>query len=409
MSPRECDVTLFGAGGFTGRQAVSYFAKHAPSGLRWAMAGRDRGKLQAVRAEVGGPALSAGILVADSRDQATVDAVVSRTRVVLNTAGPFARYGTPVVDACVRFGTHYVDITGETHWVRELITRYHEPAAAAGTRIITCCGFDSVPSDLGAFLMARHIQRTLGVACAEVRSYFQLYGGFNGGTMATLLNMLESDPAPWRPDPFLLDPPVPHSPRQAERSRDLTAPRYDADLGRWIGPFFMAPTNTRVVRRSAALYAQWADAYGEDFVYQEALKYDPPLARAKAAAVTSGLALFYAALARPLTRRFVAPFLPKAGTGPSVQKMDKGWFTCELLGLAMDGRPVRGAIRHSGDPGNRATVRFVSEGAMALALELDRLPGAVERGGVLTPATGLGHVLADRLRRTGVTIEIGNA
>jgi short subunit dehydrogenase-like uncharacterized protein len=407
MGTREYDVVLYGAGGFTGQQTVAYFSEHVPLGVRWAIAGRNRATLEAVRSSAGGPARAQDILVADSRNQASVDAVVSRTRVVLNTAGPFALYGTPVVDACVRFGTHYVDITAETPWVRDLIADYHQRASDAGTRIIPCCGFDSVPSDLGALLVARHVHQSLGIPCSEVRAYYQLYGGFNGGTMASLLNIIESR-AGWPGDPFLLDTVTSHGPRQTERSRDLTAPRYDAELGTWIGPFFMAPTNTRVVRRSAALYAGWHEPYGSDFVYQEALKYDRPFALAKACVVTGGLALFNAALRQPLTRRVVVPLLPKPGTGPSLLTMDKGWFTCELVGCAEGGRRVRGVIRHTGDPGNRATVTFVCEAAMALALETHALPGGPGRGGVLTPATGLGHVLADRLRRVGVTIDIGH-
>jgi short subunit dehydrogenase-like uncharacterized protein len=401
---KDLDVVLYGAAGFTGRQTVAYFAQHAPADLRWAIAGRHRARLDAARAESGAQAVE--ILIADSRDQATVDAVVSRTRLVLNTAGPFALYGTPVVDACVRFGTHYVDITGETPWVHDLISRYHERAAAAGTRIIPCCGFDSVPSDLGAMLMARHIQRTLGVGCVEVRGYFQLSGGLNGGTIASLMNMLSSDTGSRPGGPFMLDPAVPHGSRQTERSRALLAPRFDAEFGTWIGPFFMAPINTRIVRRSAALFAQWHEPYGPDFVYQEALKYDPPLAPAKAWAGTAAIAAFYGAVKQPMTRRLVTPLLPGPGAGPSVERMDRGWFTCDLLAIAHGGRHVRGVISYAGDPGNRATTVLVCEAALALAVDRDRLPGGAERGGVLTPASGLGQVLAVRLARAGVTVDI---
>jgi short subunit dehydrogenase-like uncharacterized protein len=184
-------------------------------------------------------------------------------------------------------------------------------------------------------------------------------------------------------------------------------PCYDAEAGTWVGPFFMAPTNTRVVRRSAALYAEWHAPYGEEFVYQECLEYEPPFASAKAALATTGLSLFDAALRWPPTRRLMQPLLPKPGTGPSTRKMDEGWFTCALHGMAEDGRRVRGLIRHQGDPGNRATVRFVCESALALAVDREKLPGGETRGGVLTPATGLGEVLAERLQRTGVAIEIG--
>jgi short subunit dehydrogenase-like uncharacterized protein len=402
---KDLDVVLYGAGGFTGRQTVAYFAQHAPADLHWAIAGRHRARLEAARLASGAPPVE--LLIADSGDQAAVDAVVSRTRLVLNTAGPFALYGTPVVDACVRFGTHYVDITGETPWVYDLIARYHERAAADGTRIIPCCGFDSVPSDLGAMLMARHVQQTMGAPCAEVRGYFQLSGGLNGGTVASLLNMLESAKGTRPGGPFMLDPAMPHGARQTERSRPLMAPRFDAEFGAWIGPFFMAPINTRIVRRSAALFALWQEPYGPEFVYQEALKYNPPLARARAWSGTAAIGAFYGAVKQPLTRRLVSPLLPKPGAGPSVQTMDRGWFSCELLALTEDGRCVRGVMSYPGDPGNRATTVLVCEAALALAVEGDRLPGGADRGGVLTPATGLGQVLAGRLSRAGVTIDIG--
>jgi len=406
---REYDVVLYGATGFTGRQTVEYFARLAPPGLRWAIAGRRRERLESVRAQAGGPPAARDVLVADSRDRSAIDAMVSRTRVVLSTAGPFAIHGTPVVDACVRLGTDYADITGETAWVREMIARHHDGAAERGIRIVPFCGFDSVPSDLGAHVVARHVRAALGAPCAEVRGYFRLAGGLNGGTIATVLHTLESGRARGLGDPFLLDPPVAHTPRQVRRSQDAVAPRRDPDTGRWVGPFFMAPTNTRVVRRSAALAAQWGEPYGPEFVYQEYLAYGAgPLAPVKAAAGTAGMALFGAALVWRPTRRVLSSRLPRPGMGPSESTMERGWFTCDLLGIAEDGRRVRGRIHHRGDPGNRATVRFACEAALALALDGDRLPGGARRGGVLTPATALGDVLVERLRRAGVTIEVGS-
>jgi short subunit dehydrogenase-like uncharacterized protein len=183
MVDRRYDVVLYGASGFTGKQTVQYFAQHvAPGEVRWAIAGRNRQKLESVKAQVG---VNADVLVADSQDQTAIDNIVSQTRVLLNTAGPFALYGNAIVDACVRLRTHYVDITGETPWVRELCDRYHERAASDGTRIIPCCGFDSVPSDLGTYLVVRYMQRELGTSSRAVKAYFQAYGGFNGGTLAS--------------------------------------------------------------------------------------------------------------------------------------------------------------------------------------------------------------------------------
>jgi short subunit dehydrogenase-like uncharacterized protein len=405
-SERPYDVVLYGASGFVGKQTVQYFANHAsPEKVRWAIAGRSRQKLEAVRDEVG---VGVEALIADSQDQQAIDAIVSQTRVVLNTAGPFALYANALVDACVRLRTHYVDITGETPWVKTLIDRYHAQAAA-GTRIIPCCGFDSVPSDLGTYLVVRHLQREFGVPCQEVNAYFQVFGGLNGGTLASAMNLYGSPGAAQMNHPFFLNPSASHSQAAVDRNRDPQMPSFDADLNTWVAPFFMGVVNTRIVRRSSALYEEWQEPYGPDFTYQEYLKFDEPLAWLKATGVTAGLALFMGILQQPQTRSLLQPILPKPGEGPSEQTMNEGWFTCELVGTAVDGRKIRGLIRDQGDPGNRATVKFVCEAALSLALQTDELPGGQTRGGILTPATGLGDVLAERLRRAGMTIEVNSS
>jgi short subunit dehydrogenase-like uncharacterized protein len=406
MPEREYDVVLYGASGFTGKQTVQYFAKHACSDqVRWAIAGRSRQKLEAIKAQIG--AVNIDVLEADSQDQQAVDAMVSRTRVMLNTAGPFTLYGDAIINACVRLKTHYVDITGETPWVKNLIVRYHNQAASDGTRIIPFCGFDSVPSDLGTYLVVRHIQEKLGVPCRAVKAYFQLYGGLNGGTLASGFNLQASGQSALVRNPFLLNPQGEYSKQEIEQNRDPEEPQYDKDLGTWVAPFFMSPINTRVVRRSCALYEQWQESYGPDFSYQEYLKFDEPFAWIKATGMTAGMALFTGALQQPPIRSLLTPVLPQPGSGPSEKVMNEGWFRCELLGIAMDGRKVHGLIRDQGDPGNRATVKFLCESALSLALNQDELPGGPQRGGILTPATGLGDVLADRLRHAGMTIAVG--
>jgi short subunit dehydrogenase-like uncharacterized protein len=405
MSTRDYDVVLYGASGFTGKQTVEYFAQHAGQ-IRWAIAGRNKAKLEAVKTQIGETVKAIDILVADSQDQAALDAIVSRTRVLLTTAGPFALYGTKIVDACVRFKTHYVDITGETVWARELIDRYHAQAAADGTRIIPFCGFDSIPSDLGTYLMARYIQTKLGVGCKQVKAYFQMAGGVNGGTLATAFNLYESGQAKQARDPFLLNPPGEHSADERRRNQDPASAQYDKDLGAWVAPFVMGPINTRVVRRSQALFAQWNEAYGMDFTYQEFMKFDGALGWMPATGFSTGASLFQVALASPL-RPLLKSMLPAPGQGPSEKTMNEGWFRCELLGRAENGQIVRGVIKDKGDPGNRATVKFLCEAALCLALNANELPGGTTRGGILTPATALGDVLAKRLRDAGMTIDIG--
>ncbi|NHC34972.1 saccharopine dehydrogenase family protein [Scytonema millei] len=407
MTARPYDVVLYGASGFTGKQTVQYFAQHVtPGEVRWAIAGRNREKLEQVKAQVG---VNVDVLVADSQDTTAIDNIVSQTRVLLNTAGPFALYGNKIVDACVRFKTHYVDITGETPWVKELCDRYHDRAAADGTRIIPCCGFDSVPSDLGTYLIVRYIQQELGTSCRAVKAYYQAIGGFNGGTLASAFNLYDSAQLSQVSNPFLLDPAGDRSPEEIERNRDPQFPQYDPDIDTWVAPFFMGAINTRVVRRSSALYSQWQEPYGVDFTYQEYLKFDPPLGWLPAVGITAATALFTGAIQQPPIRNLLQPLLPQPGNGPSEKTMNEGWFRCELLGLTSDGCKVRGLIGDRGDPGNRATVKFLCESALCLALNRDKLPGGWQCGGILTPATGLGDVLAERLRHAGMTVELGVA
>lgn len=377
--PRDFDVVLYGATGFTGRQTVAYFTQHAPATLKWAVAGRNRAKLEALDAKV-------PILAADSNDQPGIDAIAARTRVLLTTAGPFALYGTPLVDACVRLRTHYADITGETHWVRMLIDRYHEKAAAEGTRIVPFCGFDSVPSDLGAMLIAQ----VLGPDTREIKAFFKMRGGLNGGTLASLMNMMESGADKTIADPFLLSPSITRPPRDLER--DPTRETFDTDARSWVTPFLMGKINTRVVRRSCALL-------GADFAYQEYTQFSGSFAGPLALVVATGSSLFDQAMHSAGVRRFVRSVSPAPGEGPSQRTMDHGWFRCEFFGKASSGRTAQGVISDTGDPGNRVTVKCLCESALALAL--DQLP---DRAGVLTPATALGDVLVTRLRARGMTL-----
>ena len=397
---RPYDVVLYGASGFVGRQTGAYFARQA-GGPRWAVAGRSAARLQAVRQACG--AAQAGVVVADAADAVALDALAAQTRVVLSTAGPFARHGSELVAACVRHGTHYVDITGETPWVREMIERHHDAAARRGTRIVPGCGFDSVPSDLGAWGVAQALWKRHGERCASVKACFSLRGGLNGGTFASLVNMLETGRRRELADPFLLNPPgtVPADPLP---HADPVAPHHDADFRAWLGPFFMGPINTRVVRRSVALSGESPFAPG--FRYQEYLRFGRgPGAALAAAGFAFGSLAGQGALAFGPLWWLAAALAPAPGEGPSERAMDRGSFRCDLVGVGERGSSQRGCIAGRGDPGNRATTTFVCEAALALAFDAAALPGGAAFGGVLTPATAFGAVLAARLRRAGMTVE----
>lgn len=409
---RRFDLVLYGATGFVGRRAAAYLAQvHEDRPLKWAIAGRDAHKLGALRAELaarfGENGTPPEVVVADAVDAAALDALARDTRVLMSTAGPYALYGDGVVAACVRHGTHYADITGETAWVRRLIDRHNTRAAHDATRIVPFCGFDSVPSDLGTLLLVRHMQQVLGAHCEEVTAYFRLAGGINGGTLATNFARYDTGQADAAEHPFLLDPPNRHSPAELALNRDPHRAYFDAAAGSWVAPFVMAPINTRVVRRSAALAAAWGEPYGPRFRYREVVRVGGRFAPVKARMLAAALAGFETAMKPRMTRSLLRRLLPKPGTGPSEKTMAAGWFTTEFVGRTADGRSARARIAFRGDPGNRATLRMLCEAGLALAFDRDRLPGSPDRGGVLTPATALGEALVPRLRAAGFEIEVG--
>jgi len=390
---RKYDIVLYGASGFTGRQTVEYCRQFAPSHLRWAIAGRNRSKLQSVNSA------EADVLVADAQDDHALNSLAEQARVVLSTAGPFSLYGTKLVDACVRNRTHYCDITGETPWIRQQIDRHHAQAAADGTRIVPGCGFDSIPSDFGAWLMSRHVHEQLQSECISVAAYFRVGGGINGGTLASLFHMLETNQMVIARDPFLLDPdPAAHTAEERTRNADPTGVRYDADLKKWVGPFLMGSINTRVVRRTQALL-------GTRFDYQEYSKFGT--SRTARSTIVAGK-VFESIAASGIGRRILKRLLPKPGEGPSQKVMDGGFFECEFVATAASGKRARGILKGQGDAGNRITVKCLCESAFVLALsdagdtEVKPFTG----GGVLTPVTGLGEELVARLAKAGITFEI---
>jgi short subunit dehydrogenase-like uncharacterized protein len=393
LSDRKYDLILYGASGFTGRQTVEYCKQFAPAGLRWAIAGRNRPKLDAVNLA------GADVLVADAQDDGALDSLARQSRVVASTAGPFGLYGTKLVAACVRNRTHYCDITGETPWIRQQIDRHHAQASADGTRIVPGCGFDSIPSDFGAWLTCRNIRDSLYSEPSSVSAYFRVGGGINGGTLASVFHMLETNQLVISRDPFLLDPdPAAHTADERSRNADPTGVRYDAYLEKWVGPFLMGSINTRVVRRTQALL-------GDHFDYQEYSKYGS--SRTARTVLIAGN-VFESIAASGLGRRILKGLLPKPGEGPSEKVMNEGFFECEFIATDKNGGRVRGILKGQGDAGNRITVKCLCESAFLLAelgagnTEVKPFAG----GGVLTPVTGLGEGLVVRLAKAGITFDI---
>lgn len=400
---REHDVVVFGATGFVGALVAEHLARHAPTETRIALAGRSRERLERLRAELPGDAHLWPVLVADSGDARSLAAMASSARVVVSTVGPYLQHGLPLVEACARAGTHYADLTGETPFVREAIDRYDDVARASGARIVHACGYDSVPSDLAVLTLHRRVAADAAGELGHVRLVARAKGGVSGGTVASALGIVDlarRDPSVRRllADPFALSPD-----REAEPSTpqppDVPAPGRTYDGG-WVAPSPMASFDARVVRRSNALLA-WS--YGRSLRYGEVVGTGRGLRGAgRAVGLVAGLGLLGAAIAVPPTRALLERVLPAAGTGPDEETRRTGWFRMDVHAVTTTGRHYGAVAAGSGDPGYAATAVMLGETALALALDGDRLP---DRAGSLTPATGLGDVLVERLRAAGHTYE----
>jgi short subunit dehydrogenase-like uncharacterized protein len=395
MTPREYDLVLLGATGFTGRLVAGYLAGAAERErrpIRWAIAGRNRDKLAAIAQELGG----VPIVVADALDPAACAELARRTKVVCTTVGPYSKYGSVVVAACAEAGTHYCDLTGEVHWMRATIDAHHARAVQTGARVVHTCGFDSIPSDLGTWAFQQEFIRRFGAPATHVTGLFgEQSGGMSGGTAASGFAIAEAmrDPEVRRvlKNPYGLDP-DPDAPRPP--APDETSIGWDAALHMFTIPFFMGATNTRVVRRAHALAGF---PWGPDFVYREVMS-TPGNARglAMAVGITGALAGLSAAMRRPRLRAMLQKRAPQPGEGPDAETRAHGHWKVRFVDA--DHRLVYIVADQAGDPGYGSTMKMLGESALCLAL--DPLTSA---GGVQTPSTAMAAPLLERLRTAGLT------
>ena len=390
---RKYKIVIFGATGFTGELCARFMSERY-SDIPIAIAGRSAEKLEKIKKANN---LSFPAIVADAFDVDALDKMCKDAEVVLSTAGPYHKYGSNLLEACINNGCHYVDITGESFWIKDMIDKHHEAAEKKGLRIINACGFDSAPSDLGSFYAVNQVD-------GEVKSIqcFQAWKGeASGGTMETMFSSMDAKLAKGGLGKFSLNPKKSVSENQKRNTNDKIKIHKIQHLGGWTGPFVMALPNTRVVRRSAALSRDTGKYYGDDFVYSEGAYYSKKGAARKVSFMTLALGLV---IVSPL-RKLLRGFFRKPGEGPSQKAMDSGFFKSRFLVKTQSG--VRAfSMSSSGDPGYKMTSRMACESALCLAVENPAdLPGGEGFGGLLTPSIGLGNVLIKRLKNIGVVFE----
>ena len=402
MENKNYELIILGASGFTGRLVAEFLLKQYGAGksLKWAIAGRNRGELESVRKLLGDESIP--ILTADSLDMGSLNALVQQTKVICSTVGPYAKYGSPLVEACVNNGVDYCDLTGEVQWIRRMIDQHHENAKAKGVKIVHCCGFDSIPSDMGVYFLQKAAKEKYGEYCQHIKLRVKAAkGGPSGGTIASLNNVLkeaQNDPSIFKmlENPYSLNP---KGEQSGKDENDLTGVEYDEDFGAWIGPFIMAAINTRVVRRSHALAGY---PYGKDFMYDEATLCGAGFSgKLKANMLSSVIGLMSNSKPDSILKNISSRFLPKPGEGPSKKQRETGFYNLALFGKLKDGRTIKGKVTGDRDPGYGSTSKKLGESAVCLAKDRAMLP---KTSGLLTPSTAMGDVLLERLiKNAGLT------
>jgi short subunit dehydrogenase-like uncharacterized protein len=388
MSEREFDVVVFGASGYTGKLVAEYIqSEYGENGsVKWAIAGRNREKLEGIREELG---LSAdlSILEVDSNDQDSLNAMTSSTKCVLTTVGPYQLYGSNLVESCAKNGTDYVDLTGEPGWMYEMINAHKETAEASGARIVFSCGFDSIPFDLGVYFVQQAAKDKFGKPAQHVRGRVKAMNGeFSGGTIASLgatMATLKKKPELIKvlANPFSLTEGF-EGPAQLDDSKVLL----DEKLNMWVAPFVMAPINTKNIHRSNALLDH---QYGEDFCYDEMMiAGEGEEGKQIADAMTS---------ANPMGGDNV----PQPGEGPSKESREQGNYDV-LFFADLGEESIEARVTGDMDPGYGSTSKMITESAICLIQDCSDLPG-----GIYTPAPAMGDKLIHRLvKKAGLTFDI---
>tara|TARA_B110000305_G_C19399528_1_gene619359 strand:- start:8 stop:1294 length:1287 start_codon:yes stop_codon:yes gene_type:complete len=396
MINKEFDIVVFGATSFVGKILCNYLAnEYTEPNLTWAMAARSEKKLNKLKVSLGENAAAIPLIIADSSDEQALQSMCEKTELIISTVGPYALYGELLVKICCQLGTDYCDLTGEPQWIRRMISQYEDDAKRSGARIVNCCGFDSIPSDLGVKFLQDHAQRHFGSYCDVVKLRVKvLKGGASGGTIASGLNLYKeasADPEIRKEmrDPYSLCP-TGHAFTAHQHNVSV---EFDEDFDSWAAPFIMASINTRVVLRSNALLD---GHYDENFKYDEAMLTSATNKGEKAAKrISTGtkVSMFMMAFAamRWLATRF---FLPSPGEGPTPEQQLKGCYDLRLLGRTPQGGRVRVKVTGDRDPGYGSTAKMLAQAGLSLRRDVDE--GEVG-GGFWTPATVFNDKLITRL------------
>lgn len=397
------DVVLWGGTSFVGKLVAEHL--HQTYGvdgpIRWAIGGRNQRKLEDTRSRLGAGAEALPLFVGDAHDRQFLRSMVDSTKVVLTTVGPYALHGKELVEACAISGTDYCDLTGEIPFIQEMMDQHGTQAKASGARILNCCGVDSLPSDLGVWTLNEISKRKFGCGLAHVTNEVKSFmGKFSGGTIASLSGAHNAALRDKRVRNLLKNPYAicPVDARSGVVQPDIDSVRR-SDSGAWLGPFFMAPVNTRVVH---ATNAHLEYPYGRDFTYDEGWDLGGRLAANVASFITRA---FYGSYGYgPIRSILNATVLPKTGSGPSKDERGKGRFEFHFIARTRSADQLRLTVSGNRDPGYGASSRMIGEVAVCVACDL---PKSALPGGVWTPGAAIAKKIIPRLvGKAGIKFDV---
>ena len=407
---RAYAVVLYGATSFVGQITAHYLAEFlsankdkSGSEITWAIAGRDQEKLNELQSKL---TSKVDIIIANSDDAASLDAMTEQTQVIISTVGPYLKYGEPLIKSCVDNGTDYVDLTGEAIFIKDMMDKYQEAAKQSGARIVNSCGFDSIPSDLGVYFTQKQAEAKFDSACDVIHMRVKAAkGGLSGGTIASMATIFEEvgqDKSRRKQvaNPYLLndDKNAPNV-----RQSNVSKPEYDSEHKRWLAPFVMASINTRIVHRSNQLLGY---EYGREFKYDEAMwMKDGIKGKLTSYALSAGLLGFATAMMITPSRELLSKHvLPKSGSGPSKEEQENGYFDIRLFGQTANKDSITTKVTGDKDPGYGSTSRMLSQAALCLAQDISK---EEVKGGFWTPASAMGDKLLARLEKhAGLSFDV---
>ncbi|MCB1176756.1 MAG: saccharopine dehydrogenase NADP-binding domain-containing protein [Leptospiraceae bacterium] len=390
---KNIDITLYGATGFTGRLIAEYLIKRLfNKNMTIGLAGRNRNLLKEIKSDLQqkiNSNLKLEVIEADSSKEETLKEMASRSKVIISTVGPYLKYGEPLIRACIEKGAHYLDITGEGGFVDSMMEKYGLTAKENKVKLINCCGYDSIPADMGAYFTMKEFDGSEPVELECFISFSSSHTNplaklqsFSGGTWHSALGFMNLDEMNRQVTSFEK---ILESNPNRKISPIPVQFRFREDDKLWGAP--LPFVDIEVVLRSAGHF----NNYGKEFSYGHYAEINNTFLLF---GWIVGFGTLFSLAQIPVTKDFLLN-LRKPGEGPPKDVRETNYFKHSFIAKSPS-KTVRTEVT-GGDPGYGDTSKMISECAISI-LEDDN----PEVYGFITPAIGLGESLLKRLPEAGI-------